>query len=774
MAGNLDFFGLELNLNTAQVEKALARIEARVAKSAAKLEKQLNAAFSKNTGAASMNRLFDAIDKRATKSGQHIRKEMNNAFSGVGGAARGGFRNAEVEATAFTGRLRGMMRDAMTIPRANLRGQGFGAGARPAGGSGGGSRPRLSEAATLANNQRRLSEFISRQSQSASMARWSVRDPERYARRADELNQIRDRHMSSGNLSGAVRDVRSSMFQHRQELAGVTRSVTGSMNSFGGGLMELVGKLYLMQKAAELFLATLHTGVARQGAENRLSSAFGADTNNVRRQVEILSNEFGANFTEQMQDASTLRATIPRDKVSDATILSLLKEETVAKVPFGLTPDALKRVNNAFSQIMSAGKLLGQDANQLKDSFPEWTRIVSKGLGRNVSRKDLLGMDSEKLFAAFIDGLKKSNEEMDAYNKARNAMSTKLMQTENANQALQNSVFNGYQKGFGEFLTSITDLMTAFAPEGQEFGTVLGRMFSGIAAFVEEVASAVLSFNGQVAEWRIAFRSWDDNTKNIVRAAASIGEGIGGLALALGAAWVTLKPIISAVGMIRGLGAAASGTTAAEVAGAAGGGSVAGVIGALTLPAGAVLAAKQGSKRLTPEQRAGLNTISETAMGGSANLLEQGQDYDKLLNPNNANVGAKGTFWKDLVSGAVEHFNNFLSAPSSMTSLMPASSKNGFSYTPNVSLLNKDLAVNTGALYAQQQRQMVQAPVNSSLRLDITQNGVALQSFMFDALNQRDERITINALPLEGSASSDNAGWRNPYALSPTAPSASR
>ncbi len=32
MAGNLDFFGLELNLNTAQVEKALVRIEARVAK----------------------------------------------------------------------------------------------------------------------------------------------------------------------------------------------------------------------------------------------------------------------------------------------------------------------------------------------------------------------------------------------------------------------------------------------------------------------------------------------------------------------------------------------------------------------------------------------------------------------------------------------------------------------------------------------------------------------------------------------------------------------
>lgn len=604
MAENqLSFFGIELGVDGKKVLAGLERLEKKSLQSANRIEKTMNRAFERAgvNGLRQMNKMFDQIDRRASRSAQHIQREMIRALD-VGAHSAGGFRTAEANGIAMARRLRQEMRSIWNNPT--------GGGSRPPGTPPRTSRPRPAgdDAAALAARQARLNRFIDNQQQTAGMARWSVQDPQRYQRRMSELNDIRSRHMATGDTASAAGEVRRTMFAHRQELASATRNLTNSANKAGAGLMELAAKLYAAGKVAELFMYTMQVGMARQSANNQFNSSFGSQAPQMKSQILDIAKQFGVPIVDALQQASTLRATMSRGKVSDDTIASLFQEEAVAQHSLGLTPEKIGALNNALSQSIGAGKVLAGDMNQMIQHMPEVVSVIAKGLGKDpdkTTRKDLLGMDSVDLLNGLIKGLQMVNKAGDAYNKTANAMSTKLVTMQQEMGTAADSVFHGYESGVGDLLQSFTNFFQSIGLEAHGLGVFIGDFARDVSGAINWIADMVDRLNAWLAGLRIAYRQADEDTKNFIKALGETMERAAEIILGVLAAKLAIAPITAAMGGLNAL----AGAGGAGAAGALEAGAVRGLVSTILPWVLPIVMAAAAAYAVEPVVDAGLNSM---------------------------------------------------------------------------------------------------------------------------------------------------------------------
>lgn len=571
MAGNkqtIEQFSIDVLLNSEGFGKQLQNIETRLMSACKRMEKQLTNAFNlRNKGAANIQKELNRVVMSTERAAKQMNRSLTNAFN-IRGAGNNSFNQWAANAVRASETVR------QAVGRANRGLNNRGA----AGGTGGGvNRPRRTPGERQADQglrRLRMADSLHAQQYGDVMARLQRGGhTEQISQFRSQLRSAYLQNAATGDMRGfrsslreAVREQRNFLSAQRSASSGIGIASDGLIGKFGA----LAAGVMSLQKVIEIVAASVREGMSRQTAENRLSTSFGAEAPAVEERVTGIAKEFGLSITEALGQASTLRATLPREEVKNAQILDLLRDEAVSKVAFGMDNNAIDRLNIGLSQMMSAGKeakVNAQDLNQIRNSMTEWLQVVRLGAGNaKLTKKDVLNMNSGDFFKDFSKGLALYNEKNKVYEKAREAFSTKLSNMQEAEKNSLVAMFEGESKGFSTLMQSVTAFFDGTHDGATALGEVFGWMATRIAVLVNTISTYTIRAEGYIDKFLQDFEEGfaslpqpvQDMFKEIGNFFAGQGKDLFNVAVvatglsALAGSLNILKGALSAMGLLNG------------------------------------------------------------------------------------------------------------------------------------------------------------------------------------------------------------------------------
>ncbi|MGX9869050.1 hypothetical protein [Enterobacter mori] len=577
MATNtIERFDIELLINSSNFTKKLQQLEKQVMQASKRMEKNFENAFNlRGRGALKMQGEFNRVVMASARAGRIINQNLQ--FTGANQAINQWGANVE--------RVTARARQSIGRANAGLNARGGGLGGR--GGAGSRNSSGLTQeqrrAAAFERATNRAADRIHAQQYGDVMSRLQRGG---YREQASQFRQQMYGHYQSFRQSGDMaqfqRGMRETIRTQRDFLAaqtGASRGIGAAADGLIGKFGALAAGVFTLQKAIEVVVESVRIGVARQQAQNRLSTSFGKEAPEINKQVSGIANEFGINQTAALGQVSTLRATLPREDVNNQQIIDLMRDESVAKTSYGLTDDQIDRLNVGISQMMSSGKdakVNAQDLNQIRNSFTEYLQVLRAGSGNDkLTRADVLNMKSEDFFKFWTTGLAKLNQQSGAYEKAREAFATKQMQMQNAQENWLNSMFTGEESGFKDLMASITGFFNQTSGGAETLGEVLGWVARRFTDITDTVTHFYLFLRGVFGKMGLYIEDTFNNLPKPVQDAlnkigndvgkmgndlADAAIGVGAMAMAAG----SLKTVLSLLGLLKnGAGNAAGGEAGA-------------------------------------------------------------------------------------------------------------------------------------------------------------------------------------------------------------------
>ncbi|MBZ0057451.1 MULTISPECIES: hypothetical protein [unclassified Leclercia] len=572
-------FTIEMGFSE-KVMKGLAKLEKQVMPVANRMEQRLNKVFAKDYS-RNMRGTFAKIEKMSASSARVINRNLNNAFKS-GQMGNGLFNRYQTEGIAAARAVRKALAEAKREARlgaGDLGGLGNGAGRR---------RTPRNPAGTISN-------LDMRQRTSAQYGNMIARDPAQAREYARRLTELRNTHlMGDRNVETYRQNLRQLNFEFAQQArvaraAGAAqRAAAGSAGAGLGALAEsvspLVAGFFALQKAMDFFKQSLEVGAAKTQANTMTSFAFGANGANAKQQILEQANKYGQNETAALEQASTLRATIPRT-VNDDKIIKYMEDAGVFAHLTGAKQDQVERMNYGLSQAVSSDKLIKQDFRQIVSNMPGIVQPMlefTKTKNANELFEYLKNLkDGGKVFDVVAQSMQQANIKANAYKMAMDNIISVQGRFTNAVQHDQFSFFSGFEQGFSDMTEAgsqaLNDATGLFYKLGQAAGWLFQRI-TPIIQILDVVAMNVDGYLGLIRDkWQEFFNGLPQPIQNALNDVGNALNGFlsGAIAIAgtLGGLFAAAK-VGAMVKRLLGLGDAMSTASGA-------GGGLGGIVGKL-------------------------------------------------------------------------------------------------------------------------------------------------------------------------------------------------
>lgn len=582
----VDEFIVELGMRET-VMKGLAKLEKQILPVAKRIETKLTKAF--NVDAAKQTQPgINRMVKNVEAASKRIHKSLENAF-GVKNLGRTSIKGFEREGTAAARRIGKELQKALNQKAPRLGGGAGGAGRPPRGGSGGGGGsgrpPRRTDAERSdlwreSHNIRQTENGMTRSMANLGLTRELTAYRGQMAdllvkHRGATTTQAYERE--ARQLANSYKDI---IRAHRQQQQALERSKF-MQKSFTDSTMNLVKGFASVYTALEIFKTSLEEGAKRTQAKTMMTAAFGADVGNITGQVLKNANKYGQDQTEAMQQAATLRSSMPMKEFDDQKIVSLLENESVFAHLTGVQQEGVGRFNYGLQQVAASPKLMAQDWNQITQAMPGIVKPLLQITGQENSRalrEYLKGLGSgAKVADLLLQAMVKANTEANAYVMAQNNIISAQGRLGNATKQSMIDFFDGYEDGLRVLLDTLSSMFDHNHENARGLGAALGWVFEKLAGLVAMIGTLTMNLDGFFIGIGTWFRSLDPQTQKMIEDIGKLADKFGGVAVQILALSTALGLLKSSAGILLkimegfGLVKAAKVATTTEGAGAGAG-----------------------------------------------------------------------------------------------------------------------------------------------------------------------------------------------------------
>lgn len=504
-------------------------------------------------------------------------------------------------------RLNEMLNKARNIP---------GGGSRPGGGNGQPRTPNFDMAAFRAANSQMLNKMMSgtrQQVMQALQTRSRIYAAQgETERNGGDLNSFRRRLIGINNDLRTWQSRNSNFSNRMTQGAAAVSKMTQGANAAHSGLMKIVAASYAIHRMFDFVESAVERGVERQKGVLSMQAAYtapGEPTAQIRA-VKALSDEFGTNFAEALQQSAMLKNVLPHG-TSDETIAQFHRGSTVLGRTTGMSDDAIKRMSIAVEKLSASGKNIGMSWNSMIRNAPALLAGMArqKGLQNTSDLRDRFkGEGGAAAAREIIDYINKypdtlaGNGKSNAQNVA-DSLQTKLAKIVNSIGDASDIFTRGATNGIGQLSDSIVNFVKQ---NGWAFNTI-GEAVGGITAAFARGVEYLNTFFNHLDILRLTIRMWynglSDTTKKFISQfgqyaadLAAIMIGSGSLYAAFNmlkwATWAIIKPFNALGGLLKMLTGAKAGVAAATTAeGELAAGSVLMAMGGAEVLAGIAVAA---------------------------------------------------------------------------------------------------------------------------------------------------------------------------------------
>ncbi|EME0767318.1 tape measure protein [Escherichia coli] len=473
----VDSFIVELGFNE-NVIKGLQRVEKAALQSAQRIERNLNRAFKVDT---------KQLDSNLTASLKSMEGKINKTFDRLEARAK----NTKV--FQFTTRFN----DTVNPPKQSRQ-------------------PRIS------GNRAITAAY------SANMTKLKGLNPivEKYIKSqfyglASKAGQMDNTKFNEAlaKLNSSVREAITKARGHTSTSINSDRAAS-SLDNLSSAAVRAAGAFISFQAVLSAYQRVLEVGLQRASSERSIDFVFGAQSPQVKKFIQDLTQITGMDTTETQAQFASFGASATTTMGLEGSE-ELFKNLTGYARLMGRSDEQIQRALTAVSQMASKGQVMAEELKgQLSEALPGATQAFAKALGLTekqlfdkMKNGDVKASDALPKFAKELGSQINSRGGWKAIQDSTQTMLGNLKNTWNNSLT---DIFRGSENGLQDFTRSLTTLLNALGGSGKSLGESLGGLMSDMSHGVDSLTDISYRVRAFFDEVTLAYRSLNDTQKKIV------------------------------------------------------------------------------------------------------------------------------------------------------------------------------------------------------------------------------------------------------------------